>query len=187
MLKITIPKGELYNRKTREFIQVKEQTLTLEHSLVSLAKWESKFKKPFLTKEQKTVKESVEYIKCMTLTQNVDPNVYLGLTNENMRQVDEYIGDSMTATWFSDDKGSGGGKPRRNTKPEVITAEIIYFWMINYNIPFECQKWHLNRLITLIRVCEAKSEKPKKMSKAALNKHNTALNAARLKALHTTG
>lgn len=185
MLKITIPKGELFDKRTKEFIQVKEQTLTLEHSLVSIAKWESKFKKPFLSTEKKTVKESVEYVKCMTLTQNVDPNVYLGLTNENMRQVDAYIEESMTATWFSDDK-----KKTPNQRPmqkEVITAEIVYFWMINFNIPFECQKWHFSRLITLIRVCEAKSAKPKKMSKSALNKHNTALNAARLRALNTTG
>lgn len=180
MLRLMIPATELWDRSKREFITTKEQTLQLEHSLVSLSKWESKWCKPFLNKDKKTVEETIDYIKCMTLTQNVDPHVYNALTDEHIEQVNRYIEAPMTATWFAEEKNS---KPNR----EQITAELIYYWMIALNIPFECQKWHLNRLLTLVRVCNVKNQPPKKMSKKDIAARNAKLNAERRKLLNTRG
>lgn len=179
MLQITIAPPEQWDEKTNEFIYIKPRILQLEHSLVSLSKWESKWCKPFISKEDKTYQETLDYIKCMTLTQNVDPEIYRYLTNENIRQINEYIDAPMTATTFSEDKRRGGR--------ERITAELIYYWMIALNIPFECQKWHLNRLLTLIRVCNVKNQPPKKMSKREIMRRNSALNKERRKKLNTRG
>lgn len=180
MLQITIPAGEQWDEINQVFINTKEQTLQLEHSLVSLSKWESKWCKAFLTKNEKTDEETIDYIKCMTITQNVDPNVYNCLTKENVEQIKKYIEAPMTATYFSEEHS---GKSSR----EQVTSELIYYWMIALNIPMECQKWHLNRLLTLIRVCNIKSQPPKKMSKRAIMSRNAALNAARRKQLNTRG
>ena len=180
MLRITIPSAELWDANKQEFVYTKEQTLLLEHSLVSLSKWESKWCKPFLTNGTKTVEETIDYVRCMTLTQNVDPDVYRYLTNENVEQINKYIEAPMTATWFAEDPTA---KPNR----EVITAELIYYWMIALQIPFECQKWHLNKLFTLIRVCNIKNQPPKKMSKRDIASRNAALNAARRKKLNSNG
>ena len=181
MLEITIPGTEEWDEDKEEFITTKETTLRLEHSLVSLSKWESRWGKPFLDSEDKTIEETLDYIRCMTLTQNVDPNVYYGLTSENVKQVEAYILAPMTATTIS----------RRNNKTfgqkETITSELIYYWMIALNIPFECQKWHLNRLITLIEVCNIKNSPPKKLSRNELLMRNTELNAQRRKALNSKG
>ena len=151
MLQITIPAAvyEEFDEEKNEFIYTtvsKEQTLQLEHSLVSLSKWESKWCKPFLSKEKKSDEEVLDYIKYMTLTQNVRPDTYNRLTDANIEMINAYIDAPMTATTFSKENVKGGGR-------EVVTAELIYYWMIALNIPFECQKWHLNRLLTLIRVC----------------------------------
>jgi hypothetical protein len=180
MLRITIPAVEQWDEAKQEFIYTKEQTLSLEHSLVSLSKWESKWCKAFLTKQEKTFEETLDYIKFMTLTQNVDPEVYKYLTNGNIDEVNRYIEAPMTATYFSEDKN---GKTSR----EQITAELIYYWMISLNIPFECQKWHLNRLLTLIKVCNIKNTPPKKRNKKEIMSRNAALNAARRKQLNTKG
>ena len=180
MLQITIPATELWDDKKEEFVRVKEQTLQLEHSLVSLSKWESKWHKAFLTKQEKTLEETLDYIKCMTITQNVDPEIYNYLSPTNIEQVNQYIADSMTATVFSEDNSSKGSR-------EVVTAELIYYWMIALNIPFECQKWHLNRLLTLVRVCNIKNTPPKKRSKRDIMSQNAALNAARRKQYNTRG
>jgi hypothetical protein len=180
MLQITIPAVELWDERKQEFVTTKEQTLQLEHSLVSLSKWESKWCKPFLTKQEKTFEETLDYIKCMTITQNVDPEVYNYLTNENIEEIKKYIEAPMTATYFSDDKTVKSSR-------EQITAELIYYWMIALNIPFECQKWHLNRLLTLIKVCNIKNQPPKKLSKKEIMSRNAALNAARRKQLNTKG
>ena len=181
MLQITIPsRDDLWDESKGEFGTSKEQKLVLEHSLVSLSKWESKWCKPFLSKQEKTTEETIDYIRCMTLTQNVDPEVYNFLTDDNIRDVNAYIEAPMTATWFSN---SNTGKQNR----EQITAELVYYWMIALNIPFECQKWHLNRLLTLIRVCEVKNSPPKKMSRRELLNRNAALNAARRKQLNSKG
>ena len=158
----------------------KAQTLQLEHSLISISKWESKWNKAFLSKNEKTYEETVDYIKCMTITQNVDPSVYLRLTNENIEQINQYIDAPMTATYFMEDDDK---KPSR----ETITAELIYYWMIALNIPFECQKWHLNRLLTLVKVCNIKNAPPKKRSKGDIMRRNAKLNAARRAKHHTRG
>lgn len=180
MLKITIPAAELYDESKEEFVRTKEQVLQLEHSLVSLSKWESRWCKPFLTKGVKTTQESIDYIRCMTITQNVDPDVYTYITQDVVEQVGNYIEAPMTATTFSK-------TDRTVTNKEIITAEIIYYWMISLQIPFECEKWHLNRLLTLINVCSIKNAPPKKMGKKDLYARNAALNAARKQALNTTG
>lgn len=181
MLLITIPAEEQWDESKEEFVvSGKEQTLQLEHSLVSLSKWESKWCKPFLSKEKMTEEETMDYIKFMTLTQNVDPEVYTRLTDKHIERIKNYISAPMTATTFSGDDASKGGR-------EIVTAELIYYWMIALNIPFECQKWHLNRLLTLVRVCNIKNSPPKRRSKKELASRNTALNAARRKKLNTRG
>lgn len=180
MLRITIPAAELWDEEHQRFVETKEQTLQLEHSLVSISKWESKWCKAFLSKNDKTAEETLDYIKCMTITPNVDPNVYNFLTQENIREINAYIQAPMTATYFSEDKRAKGSR-------EIVTAELIYYWMISLNIPFECQKWHLNRLLALVRVCNIKNSPPKKYSRRELASRNAALNAARRKQLNTTG
>ena len=183
MLKLTVPGYEYYDERTNRFGHTKDTTLQLEHSLVSLSKWEEKWNKPFLGKEPKTMEQCLDYVRCMTITQNVDPMVYNGLTNENFEQINKYIEAPMTATWFSD-------KDNKRFNREVITAEIIYYWMIALNIPFECQKWHLNKLLTLVRVCNIKNTPPKKRGKGmnrAVMDQRTALNRARREQMHTTG
>ncbi len=182
MLTITIKGREEYNRKTKEFIIIKDTKLSLEHSLVSVSKWEAKYHKPFISNEQKTYEETVDYIKFMTITQNVDQNVYLLLSKENMKEINEYIGNSMTATWFTEHEQKTYKK-----NSEQITSELIYYWMVALQIPFECQKWHLNRLLTLIRICNIKNQPPKKYSKRETMSRNAALNAARKKSLGTSG
>lgn len=181
MLTIIVPAGEQYDERAGEFIYVKkDQVLQLEHSLISLSKWESKWCKSFLSRNDKTEEELLDYIKCMTLTQNVDSAVYRNLSKDNIEQINKYIEAPMTATSFSEDK-------RGRANREIITSELIYYWMISLNIPFECQKWHLNRLLTLIRVCNIKNQPPKKMGKKTLMSRNAALNAARRKQLNTNG
>lgn len=179
MLKIIIPARELYDESKEEFIRLKESSLQLEHSLVSLSKWESKWHKPFLSKGEKSTDESVDYIRCMTLTQNVNPDVYFGITQEHIIQVNEYIEAPMTATKIVrfDNRPNNG----------IVTAEIIYYMMIAFNIPFECQKWHLNRLLTLINICDIKNQPPKKMRQSEIMSRNAALNAERRRMLNTKG
>ena len=180
MLTLVIPGRELFDEESNEFVYSKEVTLQLEHSLVSLSKWEAKWNKPFLSQETtKTDEEILDYVRCMTVTQNVNKNVYYRLTKENIEKINEYINLPMTATTFKDHNSS------RNK--EVITAEIIYYWMISLNIPLECQKWHLNRLLTLIKVCSIKNSPSKKMSKREIMNQNRALNASRKKAWGTRG
>jgi hypothetical protein len=182
MLQITTKPVELFDDETNTFIipTTKPQTLQLEHSLVSLSKWESKWVKPFLTNSNKTDEETIDYIRCMTITQNVDPEIYKDVTKENIDAVSLYINLPMTATTFAKDE-------KRVINREIITAEIIYYWMIALQIPFECQKWHLNRLLTLINVCNIKNQPAKKMSKKELLSRNRSLNESRKAALNTTG
>ena len=144
MLLLTIPTREYWDEEKEEFIYQQEKTIQLEHSLVSLSKWEAKWHKPFLSKDPKTKEEIEDYVRFMTVTQNVKPEIYSGLTTEHYKQINAYIDDPMTATWFR--------KEKHRSTSEQVTAELIYYWMIALNIPFECQKWHLNRLLTLIKV-----------------------------------
>lgn len=179
MLTITIPKTELWNDEIEEFINFKGMTICLEHSLVSISKWEAKWKKPFLGRDDKTIEETIDYIRCMTLTQNVPAEAYLCLSSENIDAVNSYISDPMTATVVNDEKQTGAY--------ETVTSELIYYWMVSLQIPVEFQKWHLNRLLTLIRVFNKKNTPPKKLSQSELMRRNSALNAARRKKLHSKG
>ena len=180
MLHITIPAVEQWDEVKQEFVYTKDQTLSLEHSLVSLSKWESKWCKPFLGSGAKTNEETIDYIRCMTINPTAQSEIYLYLTDTTIDQISEYIAAEMTATTFRKDQISGSSK-------EIITSELIYYWMIAQQIPFECQKWHLNRLLTLIRVCSIKNTPPKKMGKHALMTRNTQLNEARRKQINSRG
>lgn len=181
MLQITIPAVEAWDESRQVFVGFKEQTLQLEHSLVSLSKWESRWHKAFLSNNDKTEEELLDYIRCMTLTQNVNPNAYLCLTSKNLEQIKAYIDDPMSATVINN--RNIGNKNSR----EVVTSELIYYWMIALNIPPEYQKWHLNRLLKLIEVCNIKNTPPKKRSKSEIMSRNAALNASRRKKLGTSG
>ena len=181
MLQIKIPlTPEGWDEEKQEFVEPVYKVLQLEHSLVSISKWESKWCKPFLTKQEKTDEETIDYVRCMTLTQNVKPEVYDHLTRENLLKINEYIGAPMTATTFSKDKNGG-------SNGEQITSELIYYWMIALNIPVKFEKWHLNRLLTLVKVCNIKNQPPKKMSRREVMNRNRALNASRRKQHNTTG
>ena len=178
MLLLTIPLGpEGWDEVKEEFVEANTQTIRLEHSLVSLSKWESKWCKPFISDKEKTFEETVDYIRFMTLTQNVHPIVYEHITEEHVKQISEYIDAPMTAATFID----VGDKKKING--EIITAETLYWWMISFNIPFECQKWHLNKLIALIRFCSKKNEPPRQLTLA----ERKALNEARKKKHNTRG
>lgn len=181
MLQIVVPGKEMFDEETQTFSQTKDVTLKLEHSLLSISKWESKWCKPFLLRNKKdhhTKTEMLDYVKCMTLNSNVPKEVYNALTPANMKAIQAYINHPMTATTVTNIK--------KTFNNEIVTSEIIYYWMIACKIPFECEKWHINRLIMLIKVCNAKNN-PEKMSKRELLTHNRALNAARRKALKTKG
>lgn len=180
MLQVTIPASEYFDEKTGEFNSIRETTLQLEHSLVSVSKWESKWRKPFLGQAEKTAEECIDYVRCMTITQHVDPTVYQFLTQKNFQEINAYIEAPMTATTFSE-------RENKRFSREVVTAEIIYYWMVALNIPFECQKWHLNKLIALVRVCNIKNTPQKKMSRREVTERNRALNEARRKKLRSSG
>ena len=182
MLTLQIPPRECFDERKQEYINFEGCSLQMEHSLISLSEWEAKWKKPFLNKpESRTNEELLDYFRCMTITKNVNPLAFASLTQEHINTIVNYINDPMTATWFSED-----GKP--NKRPtEIVTSELIYYWMIAQNIPFECRKWHLNRLLTLIRVCNVKNNPPKKMSKADIARRQRELNEQRKKKLGTKG
>ena len=178
MLSLTIPAGELWDEIHQEFVYTKECTLKLEHSLVSLSKWEAIYRKPYLSSE-KNYEELIGYIKCMTITPNVDPNVYRCLTPIHIQTVQKYIDDTPTATWFSESN--------KKADRSVVTAEVIYYWMISNGISKEYEKWHLNRLLTLIRVFSEKNKPQKKMSRNDIYRRNSELNAERRRKLGSKG
>lgn len=181
MLELMIPGKELWDDDKQEFIYTKSHNIQFEHSLVSLSKWESKWCKPFLSKDEKSREETLDYIRCMTITQNVKSEVYDYLSSDLLDRITDYIDAPMTATWFSE-RSKG-----KSSKPEVITAEIIYYWMIVHNIPVDFQKWHLNRLLTLIRVCSIKNNPPSKVDKKELLNDRKALNESRRQEFNTKG
>lgn len=183
MLTVTIPAEEFFDEEKQEFITVKETVLQLEHSLISLKKWEQKWHVPFLDNENKTTEQTLDYIRCMTITPNVDPMIYHCIPASKIQEIMEYIKDPMTATWFSDNKTVGAQKKAS----EKVTAEIIYYWMISLQIPVEFQKWHLNSLLTLIRVVSIKNSPGKTMPKKEWASQRSALNAARRKKIGSTG
>lgn len=180
MLKLILLGEELFNEETSEFSTLGDIVLELEHSLISLSKWESKHEKPFLTLAEKSADEIISYIECMIISPEVSPEVFSRFTQENLDQVNEYIDSKQNATTFGD-------MPEQKGKGETITAELIYYWMVAFNIPFECERWHLNRLFALIRVCNVKNQKPKKMSRAELAQRNRQLNAERRAATGSAG
>lgn len=181
MLKITVPGIEKWDESRQEFITTKETELALEHSLVSVSKWESKWHKYFIGNDELNREMLLDYIRCMTLTQNVDPDVYYALDENTINKIIDYIKDSHTATWFSEDT-----KSKANSR--ILTSELIYYWMVALQIPFECQKWHLNRLLTLIRVCnEENNQEGKKMSQSEIMRRNKEINEQRKKMLKTHG
>lgn len=180
MLQVTIPAFEMFDPVTSTFSNVKETKLNLEHSLVSISKWESKWKKPFISRDPKTEEESLDYVRCMTVNPNVDPSVYYNIPSSVFESIRQYIDDPMTATWIS-------GNENRPPSRQIITSELIYYWMVSYRIPMECQKWHLNRLLMLIQVCDEKNRPQKKMSRNQILSRNAALNAARRAKMHSKG
>lgn len=186
MLSITLPDVELFDESTNTFTQLNGQTIMLEHSLVSISKWESTWKEPFLSDSAKTRAQTVDYIKCMTITQNVNPLLYKNLSDEIIKKVQTYMNDPMTATWFNKQEN------KQHSRGRAVTSELIYYWMIESGIPMECQKWHLNRLMTLIQVCneERKAADPnnhKKMNPRDLARSRSSLNAQRKARMHTRG
>lgn len=187
MLKITVPGEELYDPVKERFYIVKAADLTMEHSLISLSKWEQKYKKPFLPSSplapvNVAPEEMLDYIRFMTLTQNVDPNVYNALTKENIEQIKDYMADPMTATTISKQNQKKG-------PPRVITSELIYAWMAILRIPYTCEKWHLNRLLTLIQVTSIEQEPPdqKKPNPRQMMSQQQALNRARRQRFKSKG
>ena len=186
MLTITIDAPEVWDEAKEVFVPGgKEQTLRLEHSLVSISKWEMKYHKSFVKHSNKlSMEESIDYIRFMTLDKNVDPNVYNLISPKQYNKIWDYINDPMSATYiFEDKKGKG-----RGGSGDTVTSELVYYWMIKFGIPFECQKWHFNRLLTLIKVCEKKESKGgKKMSRAEIIARNKRLNAERRKQMHSKG
>lgn len=180
MLNIKIPGVELFDELKSEFTMSDEVHLQLEHSLASLSKWESVWEKPFLSDEEKSIEETIAYVKDMVLTPDISDEVFNRLTNDNLREINAYIAKKMTATWFNE---RGPKKP--NTK--VITSELLYYWMVAHSIPFECQYWHLNRLLTLIRVCNAENAPEEEMSQADMLAERRRLNEERRKQFQTKG
>lgn len=180
MLTIIVPEREMYDEKKNEFSYLPETKLVLEHSLVSLSKWESKWKKSWLSSKDKTNEEVLDYIRCMTITQNVNPAVYYALTEKNISDITDYISDPMTATTIRED-------PRRKPNQQILTSELIYYLMIAYGIPDRFEKWHLNRLLTLISICDIKNGPQQKMSRKEIGEFNRALNDKRRAKYKTNG
>lgn len=181
MLSIEIPEREFYDESTETFSTLKRTVLNLEHSLISISKWESKWHVPFFNSE-KDYEQTIDYIKCMTLNKEIkeDSLIYKSLTRKDIEAINAYITDPMTATKINDTPGG------RN-QPQVVTSELIYYWMVSFNIPSSYEKWHINRLMMLIRVCSEESKPKKKMTKREIMAQNKALNAARKARLHTKG
>lgn len=181
MLEIHIPKTELFDEEKNQFVEIHPTVLRLEHSLVSISKWESKWKIPFLVNQpEKTREQSLDYIRFMTINQNVPENVYLALTPQHLKEINEYMSESRTATTFS----KPSGPPNR----QVLTSELIYFFIAQYNLPIEAQKWHISRLLTLIRIASIKnSAETRKMSRSEILSRNAQLNAARRSKFNTKG
>lgn len=184
MLTIIVPETEYFDEKTQTFESIKETKLQLEHSLVSISKWESKWHKSFLSDDKKTQEEFRDYVKCMTITQNVNPVVYSVLTPKNLKEIADYMDNPMTATTIS-----SFGDDKRNRRKDRVTSELIYYWMIAFNINFECQKWHLNRLLMLIQICKIKNDQSggKKMTRSQIINRNKMINEANKAKFNTRG
>lgn len=183
MLIIKLPAAEYFDNEQEIFVQYEEVTLRLEHSLVSLSKWEEEFEKPFLDPSQeKTGEEVFGYIRAMVLDDDIPEGVFERFTEEHVQSINAYIERKMTATWFND-AAAPQGPPSR----EIITAELIYYWIFALQMPYECREWHLNKLFTQIKVMNVKQSKPKKMSPRSAAAERSRLNAQRRAAMETNG
>jgi len=180
MLTIVIGEEELFDESTNEFTTDGGQVVELEHSLISLSKWESKYQKPFLSKEVKTEDEILFYIQCMLISPVENSEILYQLSQPNLDLINRYLESKESATTF-------GSMPERRGRGETITSELIYYWMVAFTIDWEAQYWHLNRLFALIRICNVKNAKPKKMSRSEIAARNRELNAKRRAELGTTG
>ncbi len=180
MLRITIEGDESFNDTTQTFESTNDVVLDLEHSLISLSKWESKHQKPFLTPGEKSREEVFDYLKAMVVTPTTDLDALYRCSHEVIGKIQVYIDSSQSATTF-------GTMPERRGPGEIITSELIYYWMVSFNIPFDCQYWHVNRLFSLIRICNIKNSKSKKMPRHEIAQRNRELNAKRKADLGTTG
>lgn len=180
MLIITVPGAEVFNEVEGTFSTINDTTLELEHSLLSLSKWESEFQKPFLSKAEKSNEETLAYVRCMITTPDYDPDIIYKMSRANFAQINDYIESKQSATTFTI-------APNKKGPSEIITAELIYYWMVSFKIPFETESWHLNRLFSLIRLCSIKGSKPEQMSKREISEHNRKLNEARRAELNTKG
>lgn len=183
MLEIIVPDREDYDEVIEEYVTLKGGRFTIEHSLLSISKWESKWKIPFFGLTEKTIEQTIDYIKCMTIDKNIDKNIYANLTDSNIYAINDYIHDPMTATTFSELEEKRGGLGRGR----LITSELIYYYMTAYQIPVEFERWHINRLMTLIKICNIENQPAKKMSKSDLARRNASLNAARRAKMHSRG
>lgn len=180
MLHLLVKGLEFFDEETNTFSVSDDVELDLEHSLVSLSKWESFFEKPFLSSGEKTPEEILAYVKMMIITPNINDDVILSFSQDNIKEINDYINSPQSATTF-------GTMPEQRGRGETITAELIYYWMVAFNIPFECQNWHINRLFALIRICNIKNSKPKKMGQHEIAARNRELNAKRREQLKTSG
>lgn len=181
MLRITLPATESWDERTEKFVYSQGVVLELEHSLVSLSKWEAQFEKPFLKNEKKSIDETLGYIQAMCLTE-VDLATLDKLSQENILEINAYIESKQTATWFRELPDA----PKKHSG-ETITSELIYYWMSALQIPIEFQHWHLNRLFVAIKVANEKNQPKKKMSKSQQMAEQRRLNAERLQQLGTRG
>ena len=187
MIQIVVPKSEVFDNTNQIFRRVtKETTLQLEHSLISLQKWEARWHTPFLVKKGKTLEQTIDYIRCMCLTPNVKEDVFYCIPKSEMTRIANYIDDPMTATTVTT-RGKGPGPKKKN---KIVTAEVIYYWMISLNIPNEYRKWHLNQLLMLIRVINAENasnDPNNKRKKHEVLADYRAINEANKKRFNTKG
>jgi hypothetical protein len=173
-LQIIIPKQECFNNKTQEFFTFPETKISIEHSLISISRWETKYHKPFLEKmTKKTPEEIIDYIKFMSISKPITDEMISLMTKKDFAEIQEYMSNPSTATTFPNDEKN------HNTTGEYISSELIYYWMTVYQIPFECEKWHINRLLTLIKICNRKNQPAKKMNGRELRNKFRATNKAR--------
>lgn len=181
MLVLDVKVTEYYDDSQEVFVPV-TMPIAFEHSLLSLSKWESKYEKPFLSENHdKTEEEILDYLRMMAINPAVTDAHLANLSNKNITELQNYLGSKQTATWFSDRKKT------QKAPPETPTAELIYYWMFSYQIPIECESWHINRLLTLIRVFGEKNQEPEKMSKSEMLARNRKLNAQRKAKMQTKG
>lgn len=180
MLRLIIDEDEVFNEEDNTFSTSGGVVLEFEHSLLSLSKWESKFQKPFLAAGVKTPEEIIGYLEAMLITPDLGLDVLYRCSPKDIDKIQEYIDSSQSATTF-------GSMPERRGPGEVITSELIYYWMVAFNIPFECQTWHLNRLFALVRICNIKNSKPQPLSRHEIAQRNRELNAKRKAEMGTTG